>query len=127
MPYLIGALVLVVILALINIRLFRGGPHRAAVLFSSPRLRVCPICGSRLSPGERVRTAAYPGKDERLVHMYGCPRCYGSRAVLRRRCPVCHRSLSGEDHLVGRLLKEEGLSRVKVWGCSRCVKPGRED
>jgi hypothetical protein len=124
MPYLIGAVALVVLLVLINIRLFRGGPGRAAAPFVRPRLLNCPVCGSKLSEGQRVRTAAYPGNSERLVHIYGCPRCYGLHADLRRNCPVCRRKLKGDDHLVGRLLREEGQKgRVKVWGCSRCAGP----
>jgi hypothetical protein len=127
MPYLIGALVLVVILVLINIRLFRGGSSKgAAAPVSTPRLLNCPVCGSKLPRGEGVRTAAYPGTDERLVHIYGCPRCYGPGAALRRRCPVCRRALEGEEHLVGRLVRgEKGGRSVKVWGCSRCAGPQR--
>lgn len=78
----------------------------------------CPVCGSALAEGERVRTVAYPGRDERLVHIYGCPRCSGPAAREARVCPVCGRRLGDDDYLVGRLLPGEG--RVKVWGCSRC-------
>lgn len=65
-----------------------------------------------------MRTIAYPGSEERLVHLYGCPRCSGPGASEVRLCPVCRRRLDDEDYLVGRLLPGQG--RVKVWGCSQC-------
>jgi C4-type Zn-finger protein len=124
--FLVAAAALVVLLALASVAVARGtgGRNRPAATRAPRRRRVrCPICGSGLDEGESVRTVAYPGRGERLVHLYGCSRCYGAAASVPRRCPVCRALLEGEDYLVGRLLPGEPRGRVRVWGCSRCRLP----
>ncbi len=117
----VAAAALVVLLALLSFALTRGraGSRRGPATPRRRRTR-CPVCGSEQGEGESVRTVAYPGQGERLVHLYGCSHCYGAAARLPRRCPVCGALLEGEDYLVGRLLAGEPRGRVRVWGCSRC-------
>jgi hypothetical protein len=104
-------------------------PGRGLLREAAARRRTrCPVCGT-LQPEGRggVRTAAFPGAAERLVHIYGCPWCYGPAARLQRRCPVCRSRLEGEDHLVGVLVAGpagqagQARGRVSVRGCSRCA------
>jgi len=34
---------------------------------------VCPVCGTVLARDEQVKSAVYPGADDRLCYIYGCP------------------------------------------------------
>ena len=104
-----------------------------------PKLSVCPLCGSRLAAGERLRTVLYrsgtsgafePGTrtgegrrgDERIVHIHGCPYCLGEKGAARpkRVCPVCRRKLSVDDYLLGWKGRDGEKSTVRITGCSRC-------
>lgn len=89
--------------------------------------RTCPVCSCILERGERVKSAAFPqtGARERLLHVFGCPYCYGEDPVAKRRCPVCGAALRPEDYLVARLFERPGRSHVHVIGCTRCRGPGR--
>ncbi|MDR2181456.1 MAG: hypothetical protein LBN92_02130 [Treponema sp.] len=87
--------------------------------------RTCPVCSAVLEQGERVKSAVFPamGGAERLMHIAGCD--YGLERGRRRRCPVCHAVLGGEDFLVARLYEKPVRSHVHVLGCSRCKKTGK--
>ena len=97
----------------------RGGriPRRSAVGAS----RTCPVCGSPLEPGERVHSKVFAPKGDRIMHIYGCPRCWPSNAVHVRACPVCEREVPREGYLVARLFERPGGAKhVHVLGCSGC-------
>ena len=110
---------------------------------ANQKTSICPLSGSRLGPGQRVRTAAFPGEAERLVYVYGCPLCFGDAAShasaghtaaghtsaghshtlqrrLSRRCPVCRRELSPESYAVGRMWDGEDKTYLRVMGCPSC-------
>jgi hypothetical protein len=130
--FLVIAAASFVMLALLGLARRPRRPGRGLLREAAARRRTrCPVCGT-LQPegGGGVRTAAFPGAAERLVHIYGCPSCYGPAARLQRRCPVCRSRLEGEDHLVGVLVAAPGgtgapaRGRVSVRGCSRCAGQG---
>lgn len=84
----------------------------------------CIICGSVLERGERLRSTVYTGEEESIVHVFGCPHCYGDYATQERRCPVCKRLLSEEAYLIGRMWKRRsGKQHLRIAGCTRCISP----
>ena len=125
MPVVVVVVVIAVLLVLLR---FRRKVDPGKVKEKAPALSHCPLCGTRLNRGERVHTAAFPGKDERIVYVYGCPNCYdklNSRSSQRkRRCPVCRKTLQGDDHLKGRILMGEEKNLLKISGCSHCSPYG---
>jgi len=141
---LVAVLALVtLILLLLSFSLRNPGRGRAPGRSSggTSSLSICPLCGSPLKRGERVHTAAFPGINERMVHIFGCPYCHpryapegpgsgGKRAAdgsprvpggARRVCPVCHRELREGEYLTGRMRKSKEKTYIRVLGCSRCT------
>ena len=49
----------------------------------------CIICGSLLYRGDKLHSVAYPATDGQIVHIFGCPYCYGDNAANKRVCPIC--------------------------------------
>ncbi len=83
----------------------------------------CPLCNSILHRGEKVHSVLYPGKDERLVEIYGCPYCYPQRSSIERICPVCGRSLAPDDLVYARMFTASAHKpHIHVNGCSICMK-----
>jgi hypothetical protein len=82
--------------------------------------QTCPVCSALLSPGELVKSVAFPsftGKD-RLMYISGCTYCLnGDR---QRSCPVCGRRLRDDEILVARMFDRPYRSHVHVIGCSHC-------
>jgi hypothetical protein len=82
--------------------------------------QTCPVCSALLSPGELVKSVAFPsftGKD-RLMYISGCNYCLnGDRP---RSCPVCGSRLRDDEILVARMFDRPYRSHVHVIGCSRC-------
>jgi hypothetical protein len=101
-------------------RLARLERERERQAAASPRK--CPVCGAGLLPGELVRSAVYPGKQERLTHIFGCPHCYPARPASKRACPVCGVRLPPNAYLVARMFERPGRKHVHVLGCSLCRK-----
>lgn len=113
-------------------------------------LKPCPLCGTLLSPGERVHTVVYSGSTqgqaqapkgptgrpkESLVHMFGCPYCYPPNEQHLRRCPVCTRVIPPDGFVVARMFEKDdtnpnvtnprenrkkGRKHVHVLGCTVC-------
>ena len=83
---------------------------------------VCPVCGTVLARDEQVKSAVYPGSDDRLCYIYGCPHCYpGCEKGVQRQCPVCHKTVPNEAHLIARYFdRKKGKKRVHILGCSNC-------
>ncbi|MCX7656056.1 MAG: hypothetical protein N2Z76_05990 [Treponemataceae bacterium] len=82
--------------------------------------RTCPVCGTRLMNGERVKSSVFPtmGNTDRLMHIFGCPYCL--KGSVQRYCPVCHTSLSQKDYLIARMFERPHRSHVHVLGCTQC-------
>ncbi len=88
-----------------------------------PTSRVpCPLCRSRLQPGERIHSLIYPGGEQRLVHILGCPRCYPSNAKARRVCPICRKELPADGFIIGRMWNSEGKQHLRITACTACKK-----
>ncbi len=86
--------------------------------------RTCPVCGSSLKPGERVHSRVFTPKGDRIMHVYGCPRCWPANVLNARVCPVCEKEVPREGYLVARLFERPGGSRhVHVLGCTGCRGP----
>lgn len=83
---------------------------------------VCPVCGTVLEPGENVITAIYPGDDDKLCYIYGCPHCYPvAEENTFRVCPVCKKKLGPEGHLISRyFVRKDSTERIHILGCTNC-------
>jgi hypothetical protein len=83
-------------------------------------LKPCPICGKMLKKSELIKTTVYPGKPDRIVHMFGCPHCYPGNSGSPRKCPVCGKILGFNDYLIARMFERRDKKHVHVLGCTRC-------
>ena len=86
----------------------------------SERTRPCPLCGTALKKGEKVRTVVYPAKGDTLAEVYGCPYCYGENATAVRICPFCKKPVPDDGFVIGRMFKEG--RHLHVLGCTLCRK-----
>jgi hypothetical protein len=87
------------------------------------RNRPCPLCGTLLKKGERVKSVIYPSKGDTLAEVYGCPHCYGQSATELRICPVCKKPVSEDGYVIGRMFKEG--RHLHVLGCTGCRNQNR--
>jgi len=100
-------------------------PGRAAGATSA---RTCPLCSSALEGGERVKSKLFPGKGDRIMHIFGCPRCWPATPSAPRICPVCGREIGREGWAVARYFERRGgsgggkMAHVHVLGCTECRK-----
>jgi hypothetical protein len=83
--------------------------------------RRCPLCGSGLSGGERVKSDLTPGTGDRIMRIFGCPHCWPALPdKAPRLCPVCGGEIPADGHAVARYFERPGRRHVHVLGCSRC-------
>jgi hypothetical protein len=112
-----------------------------------PGERSCPLCRSVLAPGERVKSKLFPGKGDRIMHIFGCVHCWpagvsspgvsspgvsspgvSSPGVSSpspsapRICPVCGSVLEAEGWVTARYFESIGRRHVHVLGCANCRK-----
>jgi heterodisulfide reductase subunit B len=114
-------------------------------------VRPCPLCGTMLERGQKVRTKVFTpsstrrGKPitESMVHMFGCPFCdprdnqssdfkaniipgpgiRSNPSRPHRICPVCSKQLGPEDIVVARMFEQDGKKpHLHVLGCNQCRK-----
>ena len=97
----------------------RGGQTENALL-DSEGVHPCPLCGTMLKRGERVKTIVYPGNPDSMAHIFGCPYCYPPGAEVRRSCPVCKREIADDGYVVARMFEGKGKRHVHVLGCTGC-------
>ena len=90
---------------------------------------VCPVCNSRLVLGEQLKTVLYPGKKDRLCHIFGCPHCHPYKEEnIERGCPVCKKTLPQEGYLVARLFnRTDNKKHVHILGCTECRLSSKND
>jgi len=100
---------------------------------SAGRPKTCPVCGSLLAKGERVKSVVFAGGvrsgaiTEKMSNIFGCPHCYPANAKNPRICPVCGKVLPGDGYLVARMFENPAKPRkhVHVLGCTVC-REGRK-
>ncbi|AFG36329.1 hypothetical protein [Spirochaeta africana] len=112
-----------------------AGGHRSASaqrFGATPGARSCPVCRSTLGNGRRIYSAVFPGTSDRLMHIFGCPDCFPKHQPLanprERRCPVCTKELTLDDHLIARMFPPrpgKPKPHVHVLGCTRCRRGAR--
>jgi hypothetical protein len=90
------------------------------------KARACPLCSSALEGGERIHSKLYPGKEDRIMHIFGCPRCWPATPSAPRLCPVCGKEIGREGYAVARYFERAigpgsgGRAHVHVLGCTEC-------
>jgi hypothetical protein len=82
--------------------------------------RSCPLCGSRLQAGENVKSFVFPGKPDRIMHVFGCPYCLPPSGSLKRICPACLREVPTDGYVIGRYFVGPGRKHLHVLGCTGC-------
>lgn len=119
----------VIVVWLLRIVIKQGGRRRVAARREATPQNApgtpCPLCGTRLTRGQRVQSVVYPGKTERLMEIFGCPNCHprSGPAKTFRICPVCRQKLEETDYVVARMFERAGERKhVHVLGCTRCRK-----
>jgi hypothetical protein len=80
----------------------------------------CPLCGSRLFEGERIRSVAFDLGKEKLMHIFGCLYCERPASGVRRRCPVCKKDIPADGFVVGRMWEKPGKTHLHITGCTEC-------
>lgn len=91
-----------------------------------PAIVNCPLCGSRLLPGEEIVSKVFRPMNvpEQRIIISGCPHCYPvCEAGVARECPKCHKAVGKDGHLVAHLFNlKNGKKHVTVTGCTSCCK-----
>jgi len=82
--------------------------------------RSCPLCSSLLGPGERVKSSLFPGKADRIMHIFGCAHCWPATPSVPRICPVCDQALDAEGWVIARYFERPDRRHVHVLGCTLC-------
>lgn len=82
----------------------------------------CPVCGVVLTPGQQIKSAVFPGGNDRICHIFGCPNCLPyPEPDVRRVCPVCRKDLKPDEYLVARVFyRTSGKNHVHILGCVNC-------
>lgn len=118
-PVLIALTLIIAILLGISFsrrRTERGGGDAVAERTD----RTCPLCGSGLEPGERVKSVFYPAPGDTLAEIHGCKYCVGPDAIAARRCPVCKATIPPDGHVIARVFKRPDKTHIHVLGCTTC-------
>lgn len=82
----------------------------------------CPLCGSGLERGERVKSVLFKGVPDSMMEIYGCPHCYPPNKNIKRICPVCKKELDQESIVIARAFLKPDKTHVHVLGCSTCYR-----
>ena len=82
----------------------------------------CPLCGSGLEKGQRVKSVLFKGTPDSMMEIYGCPHCYPPNNKIKRICPVCKTELAPGDIVIARVFLKPDKTHVHVLGCSECYR-----
>ena len=90
---------------------------------------VCPVCQSTLTGANQIKSVMYPGKKDRLCHIFGCPNCHPyAKPGITRICPVCKKPVAEEAYLVARMFdRAGGKHHVHILGCTNCRLSSKND
>lgn len=81
----------------------------------------CILCGSRLYRGENVSSKIIKTDGDTIVHVYGCPNCYGPTGNVLKKCPICDTILKNEAFITGRMWdRAGGKKHLHILGCETC-------
>ncbi len=80
----------------------------------------CLLCRSILGKGENLKSDEYKGDGESIVHVFGCPNCYGKTAVKNRICPICKKKIPPDGYLMGKMWNENDKQRLHIVSCTEC-------
>jgi hypothetical protein len=81
----------------------------------------CILCGSRLYRGENVASKIITTGGDTIVHVFGCPHCYGIHGNELKKCPVCDTILNNEAFIMGRMWdRPGGKKHLHILGCEVC-------
>ena len=124
----LAALLVVMILVLLIGSMGRKKTHKNAPRGKSASPRPpCPLCGSSLDAGERIRSVVFrDGPEtsrEQLVHLFGCPLCSPPHGIAPRVCPVCHKRIPEDGYLIGRMWDKPRKKHLHILGCTVCRVP----
>ena len=138
MEYLVITLLILIMLILIRFSGIQKQRYEKKENIESPFSNFCPLCGSGLKKGERVKSATYPvkpGSDgkypggiEKLMEVYGCPHCIPPGGTEKRICPVCRKEVPENGYVVGRYFivnstddsTQKRKNHLHVLGCTQC-------
>ncbi len=86
---------------------------------------ICPLCGTAMQGDEQLKSAVFPGKKDRICHIFGCPHCHPYKEPqLSRTCPVCHGTVPAEGYLIARMFdRTDKRKHVHILGCTGCRMP----
>ena len=101
-----------------------AGMDGEALRKRDPRARRCPLCDIAMEPGERVKSHVFPGKPDKMTHIFGCPSCYPPNPMHKRICPVCKKEVPREGYVIARMFDRPGRKHVHVLGCTGCRDRG---
>ena len=118
-----GVIIAVLLLVLFRFRRDAGDPgssRRRTEPGTSheSRTKPCPLCSTMLKPAWRVHSVVYPGKPDKLMHIFGCPVCRNGEK--KRMCPVCGQEVPKDGYVIARVFEKPGRTHVHVLGCTRC-------
>lgn len=119
-PIITGTLIIILLFLLAGKRSEEYADHKDARegAFST----TCPLCGSGLRRGERVKSVLFPGKPDSIMEIHGCRYCYPPNKKVKRICPVCKKELGRESVVIARVFERPGRKHVHVLGCTECYK-----
>lgn len=120
---LIGTILLVLAYSLFTLPILHKKQKEAPRARGIPgEAGVCPICQTILKNKEQLKSALFPGDEDRLCHIFGCPTCYPyPEDSSIRKCPVCHKTIPEGEYLIARLFERPGYKRhVHILGCNEC-------
>ena len=126
---LLGVAVIIIIFAMRNfIKLLI---NKKAVAASTSKKKSfsfanCPLCASPLYKEDLISRVFRPMTvDDQRCIILGCPHCYPrTDSGIKRVCPVCHKVVPVDGHLVARLFNKtkDGKKHIIVTGCTECCK-----
>ncbi|MFP4363639.1 MAG: hypothetical protein ACLFR1_07190 [Spirochaetia bacterium] len=112
--------------ALILVLLSRKNSYESPSPVQQPALkkvRNCPLCGSELEKGQRVKSVVYRSETDSISHIFGCPHCYPENPRIPRTCPVCKKHVPTDGYVSGRLFQRKEKQHLHVVGCTQCRGP----
>ncbi|HON77647.1 MAG TPA: hypothetical protein PK544_04090 [Spirochaetota bacterium] len=117
-----GAFVTGIVLLLYVFKTDNADPD-AVEVHASPRKEKLPciLCGSRLYSGETVSSKIIRTEGDTIVHVYGCPNCYGATGNVLKKCPICDTVLKRDACVTGRMWdRPGGKKHLHILGCDAC-------